>query len=673
MEKIGEKVIKLILKIYRRKENVPDNWFEKYQFKRVDQAKFYIYQLILKYSNKKVTRNISIKPLGEEGKSKSSVFLVKYDDNIVVKVPPSTLPIKDLSVFLDKIKKENRIKERFIPRIAVVPGLAIIMKKIDPSKKISNMSLQELESSYTKRLEAEPNLQDYFQIDNNFVFFLDLSTYHLAADVINNIVRAKIYETMEILTSLIKNIKYLDLIEQEFGPNIFPLHEWVDKFIASVQQVVSERNLTESELAEIFYRFLANKKMKADEKVFNLSSETIQEINLFLEDYRRKSVQDIDNFINIIERQVFKNGSWNEINMVKSLILKKLELLSFLEEKGLGIKDMKSDGILVVHKDPTANFSKAVDKGEFDFGLLDVEYAVFWKDRNGKPLGINKIHQPDFAYTAHIGTLSHISPNSILSETLGYPGRIFKLQDWYAGINFIYKVATLYKFRNSQRLFARTGWHLNQLIKKVNTGVDKRLPSEIFKEQSLEFWNAALEEFIDKIEKDKEFLMKESIVLPKTICLMFIREIEAGMKDISRRIKHLLGLNKEINQDKRNYLIQCNASQIKDLYKKWRRKKKNKEVESIISLLKNLLPLRQNLERRARIKLFFTKENVTISVYQLLRTMFNLVCNGMYRPEWGELCLDVKPPIKSRVTRDEINHTVESTVRIDPQKKTQPL
>ena len=104
MEEIGEKVIKLILKIYRRKEKVPDNWFEKYQFKRVDQAKFNIYQLILKYSNKKLTRNISIKPLGEEGKSKSSVFLVKYDDNIVVKVPPSTLPIKDLSVFLDIIK-----------------------------------------------------------------------------------------------------------------------------------------------------------------------------------------------------------------------------------------------------------------------------------------------------------------------------------------------------------------------------------------------------------------------------------------------------------------------------------------------------------------------------------------------------------------------------------------
>jgi len=138
-------------------------------------------------------------------------------------------------------------------------------------------------------------------------------------------------------------------------------------------------------------------------------------------------------------------------------------------------------------------------------------------------------------------------------------------------------------------------------------------------------------------------------------------------------LKTYIGLNKEINQKKRNFLIQCNSSQIKDLYKKWSKKKKNEEVESIIYLLKNLLPLRKNLERRARIKLIFSKENVTISVYQLLRTMFNLVCHGMYRPEWGELCLDVKPSIKSKATSDEINHTVESTVKIDIFKKTQPL
>ncbi len=53
--------------------------------------------------------------------------------------------------------------------------------------------------------------------------------------------------------------------------------------------------------------------------------------------------------------------------------------------------------------------------------------------------------------------------------------------------------------------------------------------------------------------------------------------------------------------------------------------------------------------------------------------MFNLVCHGMYRPEWGELFIDVKPFIKSKVTSDEINHTVESTVKIDIFKKTQPL
>ena len=83
MKEVSEEVIKLLLKIYKRQEEVPDNWFENYIFNRADQAKFHIYQLI-KYSNKKRTRNISLKPLGEEGRSKSSVFLVNYDDNIVV-------------------------------------------------------------------------------------------------------------------------------------------------------------------------------------------------------------------------------------------------------------------------------------------------------------------------------------------------------------------------------------------------------------------------------------------------------------------------------------------------------------------------------------------------------------------------------------------------------------
>ncbi len=669
MKEVIEKVIKLLLKIYRRQEKVPDYWFEKYQFQKVDQAKFHIYQLLLKYSNKQRKRNISIKPLGEEGRSKSSVFLVKYDDNIVIKIPPVTSPITNLAEFLDKINKENIIKERFKPGIAIVPDLTIIMKKISGYNKFSDMSTQKAELSYTKSLEAEPKLQEYFQINNSFAFFLDLSSYHLAIDVINNIIQAKNYKINEVLTSLIKNIKYLDLIEQEFGSSFFPLHEWTGEFIASVQALVSDRYLAESELAEVFYRFLANKKMKADDKVFNLSSETIKEINVFLENYREKSVHNIKTLIKIIERQIFRDGSWSEINTVESLILKKLELLSYLEKKGLVIKDLKSDGILIIPKDPTVNFMKAVNMGEFDFGLLDVEYAVFWKDRNEKLLPINQLDQSGFAYTAYIGTLSHIYPNSILSETLGDPGRILKLQDWYAAISFIYQVASLYKFVKSPRLFSETGFNLNQLIKKANEKAGKLLPSEIFKELSLDFWNVALEEFFSKLENDKKFFVKESIVLPEAICSMFIREIEAGMKDISHCIRNLLGSNKQINNKKRNFLIQCNSSQIKDLLKKWGKKKKNEGVESIVSLLKNLLPLRKNLERRARIKLFFTDKNVTITVYQLLRTMFSLVCNGMYRKEWGELQLDIKPSIHSRASNDEIKKTVEATVNIDITKK----
>lgn len=45
MKEVSEEVIKLLLKIYKRQEEVPDNWFENYIFNRADQAKFHIYQL----------------------------------------------------------------------------------------------------------------------------------------------------------------------------------------------------------------------------------------------------------------------------------------------------------------------------------------------------------------------------------------------------------------------------------------------------------------------------------------------------------------------------------------------------------------------------------------------------------------------------------------------------
>jgi len=668
----GEKVIKLMLEVFKHEQEL-DHWFgEQSIFKGTDKAGFNVFRLMLKQGRERQKRNISIKPLGEAGKSKSSVFLVKYDDNIVVKVPPLMSPINSLAEFLEAIKKENKIKERLKPRVAIVPGLAVIMKKVVKFKGFSKASAQQLEAPCAKRLAKEPKLQKYFQIDNDFVLFLNLSSYRLAIDVIEDVVERKVDKVEKDLTYLVRNIRDYHLIEEEFGGDIFSLYEWAEKFIVSIRGI-SDRHLSDHELAKIFRIFLANKKVKADSTFHNLAPETIKEINNFLVGRRKESLDNISTLRKIIEKHVFHGGSWNGADVIKSLIIKKLELLAFLEKKGLVIKDMKSDGLLIVPKDPTANFTTTIDTGEFDFGLLDVEYGTFWKDTNGKPFPVDRIEQPGCAYTPRIGTITHIFFNSILSDALGNNlGRIFKLQDWYAGINFIYQAATLYKFTKGERIFQKTGANLNRLVEKIASKAGKQQPVEIFKELSLGFWNVALEEFSEKIKADKEFLVKESIVLPKTVCAMFVREIEIGIKDVFSCIKNLLASNKYINQKQRNFLIQCNSSQIEKLLKVWGKKEKNRRASSIVELLKTLLPLRVSLERKARTKVFFAKSKVTILVYQLLRIMFNLVCNGMYKSEWGELRLDIKP-VQPKITDTEIERTIKATVILDPQAETQEL
>jgi serine/threonine protein kinase len=376
-------------------------------------------------------------------------------------------------------------------------------------------------------------------------------------------------------------------------------------------------------LQKYFLIHLAGRELAIDEK--DLKPELVDKINGLL----RKTFSEYDNVINSYRKTIrgcvqMVTVSQNN-HQIAGLVNNLFDLVAWLKTKGVAIRDMKPDNLLIAgDKSRYPEFLNAIT--DYSVGLIDVETAVAY-DVGGH----NQLPQPILGGTPNYATPAHLIPNTSLAFCLNDVVRILHLQDLNAAVAIAYEIIT------GERLYDQTG----KLIIGFKTMIFENVNSaeaqiDLFKNASRMFWHSAQTEITKKFQEKEEILKTVKIDLTGSIRKMLAEELRTDTEIINRRMIRMVKKQKVLTSDKiRRALITAPRQKISQLKEKW--KVQNKGSTQGLNLLSSLEKLKSATERNQRLIKRFATPSLTLPVHDLLLVIFGIVRNGMYREEWGEL------------------------------------
>ncbi len=590
------------------------------------------YELWVTYKKHK-SRRMAIGPLGENSGSKSKCFKVIYDDILVVKIPPS--PITDFEEYVEDINAERRIVEGLSPNIeCIAPSVSALLKKIPQFTPSPDLSPEQLELGYINLLRKKPWFQDYLKINNSFVFFMNLSRYSFLGHIIENIhdtdkrVHEEILSQFDILWNL---MAFEGVYGSESGHIFFTINEiyteYEDKVNKPLRRYGVKPHAYMFKRKEWFLLALADKKIPTDN---DMPESFYKELNLLISQTVMDNIDGIEEYRdmmrNFVQDKMFKQ---NKIHF-KGIITNILELLFRLKEREVAIRDLKPDNIFVM----SDNFSQDAEK--FLLGLIDFETAVSFNVRD------NKLKQPLLAGTPSYATPSHLVSNEILVKIFGNDlPRVLHLQDWHASLAMIYYVVTGDRLFDRARRWISGTWKIMQQAKSQKISLE-----EAFKRSSYLFWKDAVTDFKEKLSQN-EFLLKSIYIqIPENIREMLGQETLMDMNITNKKMIKAINAQQFFRAPKtRNDLIKCSYEVINRCRENWEKgvnvPETSPEIRNrIIQMLHHLETLKLNLEEGTRFVSVFKRDPLTMSTYEILTYMFNIIFNAMYDEQWGIVSME---------------------------------
>ena len=376
-------VIRYFINLFRRQLNASSE--APFEVKRFPDSalgkKFATFELRIKHGGEWISRRMTIAPLGEESGSKSICFYVIYDDHLVVKIPPT--PVRDLNHYLDCIYADQRIVFRMEPRECVVPSISVILKRIH-SFSDDSANPENMEGKYISWLKKNPAYQEYLKIDEAFVFFMDLSRFRILGDILHQLHFDIKGRFLEEITKNRGIITAYHSFEGRYGQSRaglgYDLKRMYSAFEAAVQDILSRYKIPPSTLQykieDWFLQNLSGSKAEAPEK--DVAPEIIAEVNGVFEEVKNENQPTIVSYHATVREYLHKKYFAKSRSQMEGIITNILDLLAWLFEKGVAMRDFKPDNILVTgdpEKNP--NFLSAPD--QYQLGLIDVETAVIYK------------------------------------------------------------------------------------------------------------------------------------------------------------------------------------------------------------------------------------------------------------------------------------------------------
>jgi serine/threonine protein kinase len=590
------------------------------------------YEMRIMQGNDWVSRRMSIGLLGQGGGSRSKCYYAIYDSHMVLKIPSEA--ILGFSAYREKIKGEAHIVERLAPRECIVPRVGVILKAVHAIPGSSKLSEDALEDRYVHLLEVNPDLQEYLKIGTSFAFFMDLARHFFLSSTLEEIHRGDqriVNEAMKQHELLWDQHGFVCRYGEETGSVCHELQDAYYRCEGRLRQLVQEAHIVEDipvfQLKQWFLTHLAGEKIYSDNE--ELPEEFIDRVNRLLTKVIRENHYQAERYRQGVRRYIKEMRFSQHRAQLENLSTNALDLLAWIGQKGLALRDLKPENLFVAGE-PDAYPIFLNDSERFSIGLIDVETAVIIDA--AKP---EDIPQPQLAGTPLYATPTHLIPNLMLHEVYTDVRTILHMQDWYATIAMIYKIIT------GRNLFAVTARTFPEIVKRIKL-IDPAGPDverDVAAISTL-FWNSAMAEFEEGIDKDKDVLTRVEVIIPKTMIADIIKALHRGGDQIALKLKNIISRQSVFSDPQKcRFLIEASVEKIEKMTKKLSDAQPGsgehtKQRQQALELLEQIQSAKNRLQRKLEAAAALKAKAGRIAADQLLEAMFERVQTAMYLPHW---------------------------------------
>ncbi|UCF94591.1 MAG: hypothetical protein JSW39_10660 [Desulfobacterales bacterium] len=591
-----------------------------------------IYKLRVKHHGDWVSRRMTIGPLGDESGSKSKCYYVIFDVHLVVKIPAR--PIVDFGTYIESIKKERHIVDKLAPKECIIPKVGVILSLIHTLPGNAEVAPEKLEERYMTWLRESPDYQAYLKINNTFVFFMDLSKYYFLSHIIENLHESKKSLHAEIATNP-EIIKETNTFKGRYGEEndaiFLEIREVFNQCEAEIRRLLPSSGITTAiapyQIQGWFVRHLAGQAVTADEH--SLPEQFVTELNALFQKLMQQNKKAVEAYRRTIKAYVDKTAFEQNKAPIGAIITNLLELLAWLREKRVALRDLKPDNLFVAG-DPGKYPQFLWSAAEFSLGIIDVETAVDFGNSKQK-----KVKQPLLGGTPYYATPSHFIKNQWLRYAYKNLSQTLHFQDWHAILVMIFRVATgELLFEQTARVFG----DVKTILRNANMNTPPQL--KVIEEVNRIYWRSARIEFRVKTGDKAPLLKSIEVVLPEAARNMFEKVLKKNRKFTLDAIREYVHSQRLFESDRIcAQLLQSSSLKVgqfkNELEKKVNVSKKNRASGSKTSrFLDNLVVLKMQAENQAQILGLLAQPVPCMSAFDLLALMFHCVLNAMYKREW---------------------------------------
>ena len=316
------------------------------------------------------------------------------------------------------------------------------------------------------------------------------------------------------------------------------------------------------------------------------------------------------------------------------MIINLLDLLYWLGEKKVAMRDLKPDNLLVAGN--PSKFPQFLESSNmYSIGLIDVETAVSYDISEN-----NAIRQPPLGGTPSYATPSHQLRNDTIQNIYNDLPLILHLQDWYATLGMIYQAVT------GERLFEKTARNLLNLKKTIRERSRKNgNPQAVLENVSNSFWKMALAEFGMKTQKSEKKLRFISLIVGQESKEMLLGIITTTHQSVLKSVNNLILSQTTFTGDKIQKSLSVapplKIQQFKIKFEEGKGKQLPPEEKDLVLIfLDDLAFLRRQSEQLVLTTRLLNKSVPIVSSLDLLKTMFTAILVHMHQNCWGIVSAD---------------------------------
>jgi len=633
-------VVKFFLNLYRRQIGAePEAPAEFAQLSAVSTGKNLVYELRVKHGSDWVKRRMTIGPLGEDSGSRSKCYYVIFDQHLVVKIPPK--PVSDFQDYIDNIKKEGHIVERLAPKECIIPKVSVILSQVHQLSPNVEIPAELLEEKYIAWLNNNPEYLNYLKIKDTFVYFMDLSRYYFLGHILEELhdlsepVRAEIGSTADLIRY---PSKFKDRYGEENEAVGFEIRDFYHQCEAEIRQLLKRHGQSASVtpycIQSWFLHYLEKKNI--GEVDAGLPPQLAPAIQVIFTRLSEKYRGPVEGYLAAIRSFAQRLSLGQNRLPIAGIITNLLDLLGWLSEKKVAMRDLKPDNILVAGD--AQNYPAFLrSAANYSLGFIDVETAVYFgKTEEGR------IRQPLLGGTPYYATPSHLFPNSALAGCFGDTSRILHFQDWQAVLVMIFKAVT------GELLFDRTALRFADTKTRAVAAMRQKEPlGPLLEEASRIFWRSAAAEFRTKMKAAESALRSVDAEIPDQAKALFVRVLKHDIESISRSVQKLTEAQSWFSTpSSREQLLKASCSRIGQIMDELKAKAQAgkasaQSIQAGLRFLNSIATLKALAERKAQV-VSYLNSNTTcrMSAFDILVLMFNSVLKTMYREDWKTLTED---------------------------------